>query len=192
MHSENWRLYGMGNYLPTLISQSTLESLQTDASRTKITLLRPRQKPEPGTASSRSWRTPIGEQTPELSAPQPWLCVFPLLSIRPQSGADHRMIDPVLNAVCRAISGCLRPTRVDDLYLLCGIAPPPYQTGNRLPAWGRQTRKLPSASSLWARSSQRETKIKTQLLLNPLIAAPTREEWPSGPATSRQPHTSSH
>ena len=25
---------------------------------------------------------------------------------------------------CRAISGCLRPTRVDDLYLLCGIAPP--------------------------------------------------------------------
>ena len=33
-------------------------------------------------------------------------------------------IDPVLNAACRAISGCLRPTRVDDLYLLCGIAPP--------------------------------------------------------------------
>ena len=25
---------------------------------------------------------------------------------------------------CRAISGCLRPTRVDDLFLLCGIAPP--------------------------------------------------------------------
>ena len=32
-------------------------------------------------------------------------------------------IDPVLNAACRAISGCLRPTRVDDLYLLFGIAP---------------------------------------------------------------------
>ena len=32
-------------------------------------------------------------------------------------------IEPVLNAACRAISGCLRPTRVDDLYL-CGIAPP--------------------------------------------------------------------
>ena len=43
------------------------------------TLLRPRQRLEPGTASSRSWRTPIGEQTPELSAPQPWLCVSPLL-----------------------------------------------------------------------------------------------------------------
>ena len=32
---------------------------------------------------------------------------------------------PVLNAACRANSGCLRPTRVADLYLWCGIAPPP-------------------------------------------------------------------
>ena len=32
------------------------------------------------------------EQTPELSAPQPWLCVSPLLSTRPQYGADHRML----------------------------------------------------------------------------------------------------
>ena len=56
------------------------------------TLLRPRQRLEPGTASSRSRRTPIGEQTPELSAPQPWLCVSPLLSTRLQSGADHRML----------------------------------------------------------------------------------------------------
>ena len=44
--------------------------------------------------------------------------------MRPQSGADHRMLQRS-NAACRAISGCLRPTRVDDLYLLCGIAPPP-------------------------------------------------------------------
>ena len=35
-------------------------------------------------------------------------------------------IDPVLNAACRAISGCLRPTRVDDIYSLCGIAVPPH------------------------------------------------------------------
>ncbi|XP_041470057.1 uncharacterized protein LOC121419664 [Lytechinus variegatus] len=33
-------------------------------------------------------------------------------------------IDPAMNATYRAITGCLRPTRVDDLYLLCGIAPP--------------------------------------------------------------------
>ena len=40
----------------------------------------------------KKWRTPTGEQTPGVSAPQPWLCVSPLLSMRPQSGADHRML----------------------------------------------------------------------------------------------------
>ena len=36
---------------------------------------------------------PIGEQTPELSAPLPcMLCVSHLLSTHPQSGADHRML----------------------------------------------------------------------------------------------------
>ena len=38
--------------------------------------------------------------------------------------AHAAKIDPVLNTACRAITGCLKPTRVDDLYLLCGIAPP--------------------------------------------------------------------
>ena len=54
-------------------------------------------------------------------------------------------IDPVLNAACRA----MRPTRVDYLCLLCGISPT-YQTGSLIPAWETQTRKRPSASSLWA------------------------------------------
>ena len=31
-----------------------------------------------------------------------------------------------MNAACRAITGCLRPTRVNDLYVLCGIAPAPH------------------------------------------------------------------
>ena len=33
---------------------------------------------------------------------------------------------PVRNATCRANSGCLRPKRVADLYLLCGTAPSPH------------------------------------------------------------------
>ncbi len=33
-------------------------------------------------------------------------------------------IDPVLNEACRSITGCLKPTRVDSLYQLAGIAPP--------------------------------------------------------------------
>ena len=29
-----------------------------------------------------------------------------------------------LNSACRAVTGCLKPTHVEDLYLLAGIAPP--------------------------------------------------------------------
>jgi len=33
-------------------------------------------------------------------------------------------LDPVLNSACRAITGCLKPTNVENLYLLGGVAPP--------------------------------------------------------------------
>ena len=33
-------------------------------------------------------------------------------------------LDQELNKACRAITGCIKPTFVDDLYLLYGIAPP--------------------------------------------------------------------
>ena len=33
-------------------------------------------------------------------------------------------LNPVLNSVYRAVTGCLKPTNVEDLYLLAGIAPP--------------------------------------------------------------------
>ena len=33
-------------------------------------------------------------------------------------------LDPELNDECRSITGCLRPTNVEELYLLAGIAPP--------------------------------------------------------------------
>ena len=31
---------------------------------------------------------------------------------------------PELNSACRAVTGCLKPTNVEDMYLLAGIAPP--------------------------------------------------------------------
>ena len=34
------------------------------------------------------------------------------------------ILDPKLNKACRAITGWLKPTYVEDLYLLAGIAPP--------------------------------------------------------------------
>ena len=33
-------------------------------------------------------------------------------------------LNPVLNQACRSITGCLKPTNVEDLYLIAGIAPP--------------------------------------------------------------------
>ena len=38
-------------------------------------------------------------------------------------------LDPELNISYRAITGCLKPTHVDDLYLLAGIAPPDIRRG---------------------------------------------------------------
>ena len=35
-----------------------------------------------------------------------------------------KKMDLVFNMVCIAITGCLKPTQVDDLYLQCAIAPP--------------------------------------------------------------------
>ena len=33
-------------------------------------------------------------------------------------------LHPELNSACRAVTGCMKPTTVEDLYLLAGIAPP--------------------------------------------------------------------
>ena len=41
-----------------------------------------------------------------------------------ESSAHAHKVDPVLNNACRAITGCLQPTNVENLYLLAGIAPP--------------------------------------------------------------------
>ena len=33
-------------------------------------------------------------------------------------------LNPELNGTCRAVTGCMKPTNVEDLYLLAGFAPP--------------------------------------------------------------------
>ena len=40
------------------------------------------------------------------------------------SSAHARNLDPKLNQACRSVTGCLKPTNVEDLYLLSGIAHP--------------------------------------------------------------------
>ena len=74
-------------------------------------------------------------------------------------------IDPVLNAARRAISGCLRPMRLDNLYFLCGRNCPPSHTsdGNSHHSLISTNKKTTLCHPLWTRSNQKETRIKTQL-----------------------------
>ena len=41
-----------------------------------------------------------------------------------ERSAHAKRFDPVLNESCRLITGCLKPTDVDNLHLLAGVAPP--------------------------------------------------------------------
>ena len=42
---------------------------------------------------------------------------------RERSAYSH-LLNPELNQACRDITGCLKPTNVENFYLLAGIAPP--------------------------------------------------------------------
>ena len=41
-----------------------------------------------------------------------------------ERSSHSRKLDPILNDSCRAITGCLKATNIDSLYVLSGIAPP--------------------------------------------------------------------
>ena len=45
-------------------------------------------------------------------------------TIRTTAIAHAHLLNPELNQACRAITGCLKPTNVENLHLLAGIAPP--------------------------------------------------------------------
>ena len=38
--------------------------------------------------------------------------------------AHSKNLDPELNQACRSVTGCIKPTNVEDLYFISGIAPP--------------------------------------------------------------------
>ena len=40
------------------------------------------------------------------------------------NSSNASKIDPILNEACRVITGCLKPTPLEDLYVLSGISPP--------------------------------------------------------------------
>ena len=50
-------------------------------------------------------------------------------------------MDPALNSSCRAFTGCLRLTKVQDVYLLCSIAPSHTSEGWSCPRKKRTNKK---------------------------------------------------
>ena len=79
-----------------------------------------------------------------------------------ERSAYAHLLNPELNQACRAITGCLRPTNVENLYLLAGIAPPEIRRSvcarvERTKQVERETHSLfghtPARSSLKSRRS---------------------------------------
>ena len=53
------------------------------------------------------------------------LCYYVAEYAAPVERSSHaQKLNPKLNSACRAVTGCPKPTNVEDLYLLPGIAPP--------------------------------------------------------------------
>ena len=54
------------------------------------------------------------------------LCYFMAEYAAPvwERSSHAQKLNPELNSACRAVTGCLKPTNIEDLYLLVGIAPP--------------------------------------------------------------------
>ena len=119
-----------------------------------------------------------------------------------------RKINPALNATCRLITGCLRTTTRDSLYILSGIAPPEIRrraassrerqrqvTDERHPMYGHEPAKsrLKSRKSFLAavepdgELNTRETLWQDRVALLPSttsMALLAREELPPGNESS--------
>ena len=77
-------------------------------------------------------------------------CLGEITPITNNRSPHAQKLNTELNSACRAVTGCLQPTNVEDLYLLAGIAPPDIRRdvcANILKAlagtsWGQQKETL--------------------------------------------------
>ena len=76
-------------------------------------------------------------------------------------------LDPELNDVCRSITGCLRPTNVEELYLLAEIAPPDI----RRYVCARVEKKIHETSHSLHGQIPAERRLKTEFLLSSIRPA---------------------
>ena len=111
----------------TVIFLCTLESPWTEHSPTNNTSKKWKEKWEQGTTSSINSQIHHGVPIySTLRATALALCYSVAEYACPvwERSSHAKKVDASLNDSCRCITGCLRPTNVDSLYVLAGIAPP--------------------------------------------------------------------
>ena len=78
--------------------------------------------------SNSKWGTDLGtiQRTAFVMCYSAAECVCPVWGL----STHAKKMDPVINMTCRDITDCVKPARVDDLYLVYFIAPPSTRTAS--------------------------------------------------------------
>ena len=70
-------------------------------------------------------------------------------------------LNPVLNQACRSITGCLKPTNIEDLYLIARIAPPDIKKRSMCEGGEDQTNERRETLFVWTHPSTGASEVKT-------------------------------
>ena len=81
-----------------------------------------------------------------------------------ERSAHAHLLNQELNQACRAITGCLKPTNVENLYFFAGITPPEIRRSvcarvERTKQVERERDPLP----VWTHTSRRSSKVEKKL-----------------------------
>ena len=80
-----------------------------------------------------------------------------------EMSAYAHLLNPELNQACRAITGYLRPTNVENLYLHAGIAPPEIRKKCMCKSGKNQTGRERGPLPVWAHTSKKTSKVEKKL-----------------------------
>ena len=82
-----------------------------------------------------------------------------------ERSAYVHLLNPELNLACRAITGCLKLTNVENLYLLAEIAPPEIKRSvcARVERTKQIERETHSLFGVWAHTSKKTSKVEKKL-----------------------------
>ena len=101
--------------------------------------------------STADYAAPVWARSPHANYLDPGLA--PVWARSPHAN----YLDPGLNQAFRSVTGCLRPTNVEDLYLLSGIAPPVIRRDGK--SGKTETINQRDSLSVWSDSSYQTPEV---------------------------------